>query len=197
MNRLAFLFLLILSACGYHFDGREKIAVSVPYVVGDQEGELTDALIWALARTPNFRYTDEEGDWVLKAKIVNTTNDRIGYQYDRDPISGKLRTNVVGTENRKAITVEVSVMNAATGKLILGPQKVKAEADYDYVDPNSLRDLSFINPVTGVRETSIAFSLGQLDSVGAAGEEAAQPIYRSLARKIIDGMIASGVTHDE
>ena len=48
----------------------------------------------------------------------------------------------MGTENRKAITVEVKIVSAATGKLILGPQKVKADADYDYVDPNSLRDVS-------------------------------------------------------
>ncbi|NGX37814.1 MAG: hypothetical protein K1000chlam2_00977 [Chlamydiae bacterium] len=197
MKRLALLLLLALCACGYHFDGGEKIAVSVPYVIGDQEGELTDSLIWALSRTANFRYTQDEGDWILKAKVVDTFNDRIGYRYDRDPKTGDIRKNVMGTENRKSITVEVSVVNGTTGKLILGPQKVKADADYDYVDPNSLRDVSFIDPATGVRTTSIAFSLGQLDSVGAAGEDATYPIYHLLARKIVDGMLATGVPDDE
>jgi len=192
MKPLIIFCLLALSACGYRFDGGEKIAVSVPYVIGDHEGELTDSLIWALSRTANFRYAENGGDWILKAKVIDTNNDRIRYRYDRDDKSGKLRDNVIGIENRKDITVEVRVVNATTGKLILGPQKIKADADYDYVDPNSLRDLSFIDPTTGSRLTSIAFSLGQLDSVGAAGEDAIYPIYQTLAQKIVDGMLASG-----
>lgn len=78
------------------------------------------------------------------------------------------------------------------GKPVIGPQTIKAFADYDYVDSNSLQDLSFIDPSTGTRVTSIAFSLGQLDSVGSAGEDALHPIYRQLAQKIVEGMVASG-----
>ncbi len=197
MRTLSILSLVFLSACGYHFDGGEKIAVSVPYVVGDHEGELTDALVRAISQTANFRYSKGEGDWILKAKIVRTSNDRIGYRYDRDDKSGDLRKNIMGTENRKAISVEVSVVNATTGKLVVGPQTVQADAEYDYADSNSLRDLSFIDPVTGDRTTSITFSLGQLDTVGGAGEDAIYPVYRALAQKIIDGLIASGGPNSE
>lgn len=184
--------LCILTACGYRFDGGEKIAVCVPYVVGDFQGELTDALVVALSETANFRYSKHSADWILKVKILGIKNDRIGYRYDRRDKSGELRKNVIGIENRKGINVEVSVENATTGKLVLGPQIIEADADYDYVDPNSLQDLSFIDPATGTRTTSIGFSLGQLDSVGAAGEDAIYPIYKRLAQKIVDGMIASG-----
>lgn len=170
----------------------DKIAISVPYVINDYEGALTEALARAISRTANFRFTKEEGDWIINAKIIRTNNDRIGYRYDRDDESGKLRKNIIGTENRKEISVEVSVTDSTTGKLIAGPQIIKADAMYDYVDPNSLRDLSFIDPDNGKRRTSIAFSLGQLDSVGTAGEDAIYPIYRLLAQKIVDGLIAAG-----
>ena len=211
MRWTAFLFLFLLSACGYRFEGGEKIAVSVPYVIGDHEGELTKALIRALSNTSNFRYVQEGGEWILKAKILGSTNDRIGYRYDRDPPededlkkdpdrkeqeeileSVERRKNLVGIENRKEVSVEVSVVNATTGKAVLGPQIVMADVDYDYDDPNSLIDLSFIDPETGKIRTAISFSLGQLDSVAAAGEDALYPLYRYLARKIVDGMIASG-----
>lgn len=182
----------ILFGCGYRYDSGEQIAVSVPYVVGDFEGELTDAIIAALSQTANFRYTTGSGDWILKATIKGVKNDRIGFRRDRRDKSGKQERNVIGTENRKSISVEVSIVNATTGKLILGPQVIKADAAYDYDDPNSLQDVSFINPATGTRTTSIAFSLGQLDSVGSAGEDATYPIYKLLAQKIVDGMIASG-----
>lgn len=175
----------------------EKISISVPYVIGDNEGALTEALARAISRTANFEYRKDDGDWILNAKILRTNNDRIGYRYDRDDESGKLRKNIIGTENRKEITVEVSVIDAITEKLIAGPQVIKADAQYDYVDPNSLQDLSFIDPDTGRRVTSIAFSLGQLDSVGTAGEDAIYPIYKILAQKIVDGLIAAGDTEDE
>ncbi|NGX26739.1 MAG: hypothetical protein K940chlam6_00664 [Chlamydiae bacterium] len=197
MNRLLFACLLALSACGYHFDGGDPITVSVPYVIGDFEGELTGALAIALSQAAAFRYTNGQGDWTLKAKILEATNDRIGYRYDRNPVSGKLRDNVMGIENRKTISVEISIVDSITGKQILGPQIVKAGADYDYVDSNSLQDLSFIDPATGARTTSIAFSLGQLDSVGSAGENAIYPIYDRLAQRIVDGMVASGGWDDE
>jgi hypothetical protein len=189
--------LLLLAGCGYRIERGEKIAISVPYVIGDYEGKLTEALARAVSRTSNFDYSKDDGDWILKAKILKTSNDRIGYRYDRDDRSGKLRSNIVGTENRKEIIVEVSVIDASTSRLIAGPQIIKADAQYDYVDPNSLRDLSFIDPTTGRRATSIAFSLGQLDSVGAAGEDAIYPIYRVLAQKIVDGLIAAGEDHGD
>lgn len=189
---LIILSLLFLTACGYRMERGEKVSISVPYVIGDHEGALTEALARAISRTANFQYAKDDGDWILQAKITKVNNDRIGYRYDRDDESGKRRDNIVGVENRKEILVEVSVVDAATDRLIAGPQVIKAYADYDYVDPNSLRDLSFIDPATGTRVTSIAFSLGQLDSVGSAGEDAIYPVYRILAQKIVDGLIAAG-----
>lgn len=183
---------LTLVGCGYHMERGDKIAISVPYVINDYEGALTEALARAISRTANFRFTKDDGDWIINAKVIRTNNDRIGYRYDRKDKSGEKRKNIIGTENRKEISVEVSVTDSATGKLIAGPQIIKADAMYDYVDPNSLQDLSFIDPDNGRRLTSIAFSLGQLDSVGTAGEDAAFPIYRLLAQKIVDGLIAAG-----
>lgn len=192
MRIVVLLGLMCLTSCGYHVERGEKIAISVPYVIDDYEGALTQELARAISRTANFRYTQGEGDWIISAKIIRTNNDRIGFRYDRRDKSGQLRKNIVGIENRKEISVEVSVINATTCCTILGPQIIKADSQYDYVDPNSLRDLSFIDPDNGERVTSITFSLGQLDSVGSAGEDATYPVFRLLAQKIVDGLIASG-----
>jgi hypothetical protein len=204
MIRSLLISLLVLSGCGYRFDGGETIAVSVPYVVGDYQGELTDALVAELSKNSSFRSANGSGDWILRAKVVDTQNDRIGYRYEferkeiaKDVFVEKLKDDVIGIENRKSITVEVCIEDAYTGKVILGPQRIKADADYDYTDPNVLNDLAFTDPSTGELETSIQFSLGQLDSVGSAGENAIYPIYERLARKIVDGMIASGNWYDE
>lgn len=193
MIRALVLFLIFISfsSCRYSLGGGERIAISVPYVVGDFEGELTDSLIWAIARTPSFKYCHGEGNWILTAKILGTDNERIGYRYDQDEKTKVLKNNLLGIENRKTITVEITVTSSATGEKIIGPQVIKASADYDYADPNSLADLSFEN-FNGKRATAIDFSLGQLDTVGSAGEDAIYPIYRRLAQKIVEGMLATG-----
>jgi len=193
MHRLVLLFIitLALSSCGYRFDGGEKITVSVPYVQGDFEGELTDALVSALSHTSQFRYTQGQGDWTLKAKILNTDNQRIGFRYDRRPDKeGQRRKNIVGVENRKEISIEVKVVNSTTDALVWGPHIVKADATYDYVDPNALQDVAVVNLGTDV--PSVSYSLGQLDEVAAAGEDAIYPIYRRLARRVVEGLIIAG-----
>lgn len=189
--------LLLLTGCGYRSDGEEKISVSVPYVVGDHEGELTRVLASTISQNPYFRYTGGEGDWIVKAKVKNSINDRIGYRYDRSQTEGTLKSNVIGIENRKTITVEVTVVNSTTGKVVLGPQEIKAGADFDYINPNNRQDISFINPSTGVPNPSISFSLGQLDSVGSAGEDAIYPIHQKIATRIVEGMIASSGWDEE
>lgn len=187
-------FFFFLSGCGYRYEyeAAAPISVSIPYVIGDHEGKMTNALVFALSHSPCFRFTEGKGDWTLLVKVKESNNDRIGYRYDRDPLSGKLRDNVIGIENRRTLRVEVSVKDPYTGDLILGPETIQAFGDYDYVNPESLQDLSFIDPSNGKRTTSIAFSLGQLDSVGSAGEDVLSLIYQKIAKQIVEGMIASG-----
>lgn len=192
MGRLLTLLLVILSSCGYRIEGMDPITVAVPYVAGDNEGKLTDAIARALSKTANYRYVKEGGDWTLSVKIQGNRSDRIGYRYDRDPKSGALRDNVIGIEDRKYITAEVKVVKSSTGDIILGPQKIKTSLTYDYDDPNSLFDLSYVDSSSGTLKPMIDFSLGQLDSFAAASKEAADSIYCLLAQRIVDGMVASG-----
>jgi len=73
--------------------------------------------------------------------------------------------------------------------VVIGPIFVKADSDYDYYDPESIRDLSFVTN-QGYRIATINFSLGQLDSIEGAVDDVAVPVYHSLAQKIVDGIIS-------
>ena len=171
---------------GYRVATSDTIAIEVPYVVDDHEGKLTNALAYALSTTAQYRYVQKRGDWVLKVAVLSDKNDRIGYRYDRNPVSGKLKESIAAAENRKHITAEVKVIKASTGELVLGPQKIKVSAAYDYDDPSVLFDLAFTDPQSGATQPLIDVSLGQLDSVAAAGENAVEPIYKELAQRIIE-----------
>ena len=188
-----FLFLLIgLCSCGYRFDGVERSeikSITVPYVKGDIDGQLTTELIRKLTVSGNFECVKSGGEWLLDIKLINQGTERIGYRYLRQHPSDKREKNLIGTENRTHIAAQVFVINSGNSEVILGPFVVQSEIDFDYVDPSSLSDLAFINS-NGEKETSIQFSLGQLDSIEGAQDSSLNPVYGKLAQKIVDGIIA-------
>lgn len=120
-------------------------------------------------------------------KVVSDTNEHIGYQFDRDPITGHRIHRLIPNEGRREIIVEITLTDTRTQKVLYGPEKISAFGDYDFVDSDSLRDTSFINP-RGTRESSLFFSMGQLDSVDGAKATSLDPIYRELALKIVEGI---------
>jgi hypothetical protein len=188
--------LLLECGCGYHFDGGEAergtVTISVPYIKGDLEGHLNAQLVRALSTSGHFDCVQNGGELILEASITGDGDERIGFRFDRNPQSGELRDNIIGTENRRTIIAVVTLIDTSTHTAVLGPQTVKADADYDYVDSNSIRDLTFITD-RGIPEKVLDFSLGQLDSVDGAHDDASTVIYRHLAQKIVDGLLIQKV----
>ncbi|MDJ0651410.1 MAG: hypothetical protein QNJ27_00095 [Simkaniaceae bacterium] len=175
-----------LTACSYHTDEREQ-TLSIPYFKGDTNGALTDSVIKALATSGIFRCIDDTGNLLLEGTILSDTNENIGYQFDRDPISGQRIHRLVPNEGRREITVEILLTDTRTQKVVYGPVKISASGDYDFVDSDSLRDTSFIN-AAGARESSLFFSMGQLDSINGAQSTSLDPIHRRLSLKIVEGI---------
>lgn len=189
----AFLIILLIltCACGYRFDrGFEgKTTISVPYVQGDFEGRFTDALVRAINQSGAFEYEKTCGRLSLEVAVMNDENERIGFRHDRSNNDNKLRKNIIGVEDRRTLCLQVSLIDTVTDEVVLGPYSVKDSVVYDYLNENSPEDTSFID-LEGIRETSIGFSLGQLDSKDSAQRDALQPLYQRLAQKIIDGIMA-------
>lgn len=183
-------------ACGYRFQDsiaqqEEVQTITVPYVKGDIEGGLTAALIRAITSSGAFICCQEGGELILDVSLVEQNLERIGYRYLREHPSGKRQNNLVGTENRLNVAAQVTLTRPATEEVVLGPVIVRADVDFDYVDPSSIRDLAFINS-KGKPQTSIQFSLGQLDSVEGAQDASLTPVYRRLAQKIVEGIMNLG-----
>ena len=164
------------------------VSVSIPYIKGDREGQLGSELAKALSSSGMFDYVQNGGELTLQAAIITDGDDRIGFRFDRNPTTGTLRDNIVGTENRRSVSAQVTVVNTHTQEVVLATQVVSATADYDYVDSNSIRDLTFTEP-NGTPQKVLDFSLGQLDSVEGGHDDSSFLIYRLLAQKIVDGLL--------
>jgi len=169
---------LLFSGCGYqHGLGREGLpyryaTISVPYVIGDQDGTLTSAVVKEITRSGSFEYRNWGGALTLNIKQINLSEENIGFRYDRKK-RGKLTQDTIPTEARITIVVEVSVVEAASCCTVLGPVRLSASVDYDH-DYYSSRD--------GIN----IFSLGQLSDLEEAYDAVQTPLNIAIAEKIVD-----------
>lgn len=168
---------VLASGCGYRVGVGEGLpayysSISVPYVDGDQEGYLTAAIVKEIVRSGAFQYRYCGGSLILNVREISIDEDNIGFRYDRRK-RGTLTSDIIPTETRMTILVEVSVTDAASCCTVLGPAQLSASVDYDH-DYYSSRD--------GVN----IFSLGQLSDLNEAYDAAQTPLNRAIARKIVD-----------
>ncbi len=186
----SFLLMSVFSACGYRFAGSSNGQIetlSIPYVRDDIEGQLTDQLIKAFATSGNFSYSNEGGQLELRVAVNRRQTTPIGWRYQRDT-DGSIDKELVPVEGRLKLAVDVELFDSRTEETVFGPVTISALADYDYYETDVVQDLSFIDSA-GVRQTSIKFSLGQLDSSEGAFDAAYQDVSCRLAKKIVDRIL--------
>ncbi|MCK4934170.1 MAG: hypothetical protein KAR79_01145 [Simkaniaceae bacterium] len=163
------------------------MSISIPFVKGDLNGKLTEAIIHQITLSGDYRYVADGGDYVLEVDMISDRNEQIGYQYDRHPTSQKLFNRLRPSEGRKEITVGLRLLNTQTNELTLPYTIISASEAFDFVDSDSIHDVAFINK-KGVRESVLNFSLGQLDSKEGASDAASTPLYNKIGRKIANGL---------
>ena len=164
---------LVPYSCGYKYEQTRDTTISIPYVKGDTEGLLTEAIIKQIIATSNLSYqSSKDGDLTLEAKIVKYDNENIGFRFDRDS-QGNLQEKIVPSENRLSAFVKISLIETLTGKIILGPTIISSDVDYDYN----------FNTASG---NITAFSMGQLDFTNVANMSAHNPLYHALAVRIVN-----------
>lgn len=185
---IIFIFIFLLCfGCSYHI-GKSKffedISIKVPYAIGDEEGILTKEVICEIASCDILKYKNSKADFILNIEILDISNEKIGYRFDREN-DGSLKKNIMPTESRRKIKAKISLFSKRDNREVFKPKIIKADVDYDYVTQDSVQDLSFILP-NGRRETILNFSLGQLESIGSAEKAALNSLYKILAKKIVN-----------
>jgi hypothetical protein len=171
-----FVFSLLFVGCGYQFGynglSSQYTSISVPYVEGDIDGDLTAAIIKQVTRSGAFQYKANNGDLTLIAKIIDLSDENIGFRYYRKK-DDHLTRSLIPVETRLNIIVELSVIETASGKVVLSPVKLSANMDCDHEYNSSRHEVN-------------EFSLGQLSDYDAAFEAVRTPLNRAIAQKIVD-----------
>ena len=190
---LGFVFSLFLfTGCCYRLVGKSEeglalTKIAIPYIEGDLDGKLTEALIKALSKSPQLEYSKKHEALVFEGKIIENSLEYFGYQYDREPLSNERKNRLIPNEGTRVMALSFSLIEAKTCKVLLGPIHVSADQDFDFVDSDSLLDNFYINP-NGNLEPVLFFSLGQLDTKEGAKNGALFPLYEKLSDKVIEGI---------
>lgn len=179
--------LLLLCSCGYQWTDGPRPTVSVPFIIGDEHGLLTKEIVAALSGS-GLVDVSSSGGYTVSVRILGESTTPIGFRVDPQKVFGEVRQNLLATEARRSITIEMSLCHG--GKVTAGPFTLTAEVDYDYVDGDSIPDLTFVD-AAGVTRTVLPFSLGQLEPAESAALAATRPLYRRLAQKVVDAITSS------
>lgn len=173
---LFFILSTLVSSCGYRFGygglSENYSTISVPYVEGDFDGSLTGAIISEIAKSGSFEYLRNGGALILQIKMIDLSDENIGFRYDRKK-KGELTKSVIPTETRIKALIELIVLDAASGCVLLGPARLSAYIDFDHDYYSSRNGINI-------------FSLGQLSDIDAAYDAVRKPLYYALARKIVE-----------
>lgn len=166
--------LFSLNSCGYR--GEESFiqqyrAITVPFVVGDPDGQLTSAIVREISISSPLPYSQLDGDLILKVKLLDVEEDNVGYRYDRKK-RGTIRKRLIPCETRVTAQLEVSLEDRYCNQ-VLPTVIITASLDFDH-DYYSSRDSVNI------------FSLGQLSEVDAARDTVISPLNALISKKIVD-----------
>jgi hypothetical protein len=168
--------LLFLASCGYtlgHGELSEKYStISVPYVKGDWNGEMTSNLVKKMSQSGAFSYRPEGGALLLNVEIKDYRDENIGFRYDRNK-KGKLTHSIIPTETRIIAIAEVTLLDAGSCQPVIAPVLISASVEFDH-DYYSCRH--------GIN----IFSLGQLTDYDAAYDDVYRPLNEALSQKIVD-----------
>lgn len=181
MKYVAGILLILLTSCGYQFgDGgfaTQYQTITVPFVKGDWNGDLTTTLVETISQSGSYTYRRCDGALILKVELMEFTDENVGFRYDRKK-SGQIRKSIIPVETRIEATAEVKLIEAASGCVVLGPVLITASVDFDH---------DFYSSRNGVN----TFSLGQLSDYDAAYDAMYHPLNLVLSRKIVDFVVDS------
>ncbi|MGR3951398.1 MAG: hypothetical protein QRY74_00525 [Chlamydia sp.] len=142
-----------------------QFAIAIPYANGDETGELTNRIIYAIQSLPNT-VIDDTASQMLIISILDAKEQKIGYR--QDPDTSK---KIIPNENRSKMLISVSLIERDSKKEIWKTGYILGSIDYDHQNST-------------INGKNLTKSLGQLADIDTAREVAYIPLYRDISKKV-------------
>src|SRR5665647_2088529 len=123
----AFLLLSSCTTCTFSRSSDENISLQVPYVKGDETGDLTNCIIIALGTKANV-HINQDSRYSVAIQILDDTKETIAYRFKH----ADKKNDLVSCENRICMLAQVDIIDTYTKKTIRGPGYIRGSAEYDH-----------------------------------------------------------------
>lgn len=178
----------MFSSCGYklsYSQGEPYKRYSVMYQGCFEDPSLTYAIVKNLSENSRWLFDKNSPEYLLVIEQIDQQSAPIGYKYDIKEKTQMPINRLIPIEGRKNVKIFCNLLKNNEEKSSIKKFSIEAASDYDFVNFDNFRDLSFIDK-QGVPQTVLQYSLGQLDSSDGAQAAAIKASYLKIGRKISD-----------
>jgi hypothetical protein len=179
IDRIYFILLVFLLGCNYRLvttDNQPKVEVTFkgPY----SSPVLEEELAIALKRATGMQLVATGGRYQIEIDVDSFRKDNIGYLYDREPLTSQLINRLFPNEGRVTLGAKISIVDKHQLNRMIEHMHLLATSDYDFTNPNTLRDTLYDN------QPLVEYSLGQFDSEDGAFDVASDLVQKKLAKQL-------------
>ncbi len=165
---------ILFSSCSYKFapsvEHSSVQTVSIPFISGDEAGELTSRIVYAIEKLPSIRYVPDGGRYTLLVRIIDEDEEKIGYRFQPHKHVAA-RGKIIPSEGRAQALVEVQLIESGTKKVLIGPGYILGTCEFEHQNNSLNNDIN-------------KFSLGQLTDIDTTQDVLFIPLYRNTAEKV-------------
>ncbi|MBU6149599.1 MAG: hypothetical protein KGQ54_05335, partial [Verrucomicrobia bacterium] len=157
-------------------DNQPKIEVALrgPF----SSPKLEEELALALQRNTGMQVVNSGGRFQVEIDVDSFRRENIGYLYDREPLSSSLINRLFPNEGRVTLGAKITIVDKHHLNRMIEHMQLLASSDYDFTNPNTLRDTQYGN------QPLVEYSLGQFDSEDGAFDVASDLVQKKLARQL-------------
>jgi len=139
---------------------------------------LEEELAIALKRLTGMHLVSSGGRYQIEIDVDSFRRENIGYLYDREPLTSLLINRLFPNEGRVTLGAKISIVDKHHFNRMIEHMHLLATSDYDFTNPNTLRDTQYDN------RPLVEYSLGQFDSEDGAFDVASDLVQKKLAKQL-------------
>lgn len=179
-NRSFVITLAIFSGCQYQFvQQKNQPTLELSFRGAHTAGDFEEEMRLELLRSTGYRVVPANGRYIVDIFVDQVRKETIGFLHDRQPLSGEILDRLFPNEGRAVLGAKITIIDKHDLNSIFDTKRLFASADFDFTNPNTLRDTFYAN------RPLVEYSLGQFDS-----EYGAYDVANALARKKLAKQLA-------
>jgi len=170
---------LLLTGCQYQFvQPKNQPTVELSFKGPFTSASFEEEMRLELQRSTGYQVVNRNGRYLVEINVDQLRKDTIGFLHDRQPLTGEVIDRLFPNEGRAVLGAKITIIDKHDLKSMIENRRLFASADFDFTNPNTLRDTQYEG------QPLVEYSLGQFDSEYGAYDVAHAIAKKNLAKQL-------------